>query len=82
MVGFALGNSGENVNEEYHKFRQVAIHTTYTVDEWGDIDIEKYDLDELDFTGKDVDRNYRFGHVVQDDEVNVTGFDVRELKDR
>jgi len=76
---FALGNSGENVNEEYHKFRQVAIHTTYTVDEWGDIDIEKYDLDELEFTGKDVDRNYKFDHVVSDDEVSVTGFDVRDL---
>jgi len=79
MVGFNLGNSGENVSREYLGMRQVAIHTTYTLDEWGDIDITKYDLDELDFSGKDVDRNYKFDHVVQDDEVNVTGFDVRDL---
>jgi hypothetical protein len=79
MVGFALGNSGKNVNEEWHRFREVAISTTYTLDEWGDIDITKYDLDEKEFTGKDVDRNYRFDHVVSDDEVSVTGFDVRDL---
>ena len=76
---FALGNSGKNVNEEWHRFREMAISTTYTLDEWGDIDITKYNLDEKEFTGKDVDRNYRFDHAVSDDEVSVTGFDVRDL---
>lgn len=79
MVGFKLGNSGKNLNEEWHEQRQVAISTTFTIDQWSDIDIEKYDLDEKAFTGKDVARNYRFDHPVSDDEVNVTGFDLRDL---
>jgi hypothetical protein len=79
MVGFNLGNSGKNVSEEYLAKRVEAVHTTYTLREWGDIDITKYDLDELEFTGKDVDSNYVFKHPVSDDEVDVAGFDVRDL---
>jgi len=79
MPAFALGNDGKNINEEYHRFREMAISTTYSIEQWGDIDIQKYDLDEKEFTGKDVDRNYKFDHPVSDDEVSVTGFDVRNL---
>lgn len=79
MVGFALGNSGRFINEEWHERRQTAIETTYTVEEWSEIDITKYDLRDKDFTGKEVDRNYVFDHPISDDEVSVTGFDVRDL---
>lgn len=79
MVGFALGNDGRFVNQEYHVRREEALRETLSIDEWGDIDITKYDLDNLDFSGKDNPRTYRFDHAVSDDEVNVTGFDVRNL---
>jgi hypothetical protein len=76
---FALGNDGKYTNEEWHAFREKALRNTYSLEEWGDIDIEKYDLDELEFTSKENPRNFRFDHPVSDDEISVTGFDVREL---
>jgi hypothetical protein len=79
MVQFALGNDGKYTNEEYHIFREEALRNTYSIREWGDIDIEKYDLDNLQFSGKDNPRTYKFDHSVSDDEVSVTGFDVRNL---
>lgn len=79
MVQFALGNSGKFTNEEYHIFREEALRNTFTLDEWGDIDIEKYDLDNLDFSGKDNPRTFKYRHPVSDDEISVSGFDVREL---
>lgn len=79
MVGFALGNDGRYVNQEWHEVREEALRETLSIDEWGDIDITKYDLDELNFSGKDNDRMFTYDHVVSDDEISVTGFDVREL---
>lgn len=82
VVGFKLGNSGKNVNEEYHATRQRALRETWSLAEWGDIDIEKYDLDELEFSGKDNPRTYIFNFPVADDEIDVSGFDVRDLPNR
>jgi hypothetical protein len=79
MVGFALGNDGKFLNEEYHIRREQALRETFTLDEWGDIDQTKYDLDDLEFTGKENPRTYKLRHPVSDDEISVTGFDVRDL---
>lgn len=79
---FALGDSGRFVNSKWHLFREKARTSTYSLQEWGDIETTKYDLDTVDFSGKDVDRNYVMRRPVSDDEINVNGFDVRELPDR
>jgi len=82
MVQFALGDSGRFVNEEWHRVRQQARSETLSITEWGDIDRTKFDLDTVEFTGKENTRTYVMRHPVQDDEVNITGFDVRDLPDR
>ena len=42
----SYGSQGRFLSEEYHEFRAEATFDTYTVDlEFGDIDIERYDLD-------------------------------------
>jgi hypothetical protein len=79
MVGFALGNSGKFVNEEYLTFREKALRNTHTLREWGDIDTTKYDLDNLQFSSKDNVQTYTFRRAVEDDEIAPNGFDVRTL---
>jgi len=79
MVGFALGNDGKNVNEEYLQRRQTVLRETMNLEEHGEIEIERYDLDELEFTGKENPRTYITKHSISDDEVDVSGFDVRDL---
>lgn len=79
MVGFALGNNARFVNGEYHETRANAVRTTLNESEWSEIDVTRYDLDELEFTGKQNDETYRYGHPVNDDEINVNGEDYRQL---
>jgi hypothetical protein len=79
MVSFALGNSGKYYNKEWHIKREKALRETWNIDEWGDIDITKYDLDELDFSRKDNPRSYTNNHPIVDDEIDLTGFDIRDL---
>lgn len=76
---FALGDSGRFINKQWHRVRQEARETTMTLSEWGDVAQTKYDLDTVDFSGKQNDETYRFRHSVNDDEIDVTGFDVRDL---
>jgi len=47
MVQRSYGNSGENVNNEWHKQRRIATFEVFSIDEFDDIDIERYDLDEI-----------------------------------
>lgn len=82
MPAYKLGNDGRYLNEEWHRTRQEARSKTLSITEWGDIDRTKFDLDTVEFTGKEVSRTYVMRHPVQDDEINVTGFDVRDLPDR
>jgi len=47
MVQRSYGNSGENVNNEWHKQRRMATFEVFSIDEFSEIDIERYDLDEI-----------------------------------
>lgn len=78
MPAFKLGNDGKQLNEEYHRFRENALRSTFSIDEWGDIEITKYDLENLEFTGKENRRTYIQTHAVSDDEISVSGHDIRE----
>jgi len=82
MVGFKHGNSGKNISREWHETRERARRETWTIEEWGPIEQERYDLDELQFSGKDHPRTYVFYRAVSDDEIRVNGFDVRDLPNR
>jgi len=52
VVQMTHGNSGKNLNEEWHLQRWIAESEYYSIEEFGDIDIEQYDLDEVDFSRK------------------------------
>lgn len=52
MVQMTHGNTGKNLNEEWHLQRWIAESEFYTIDEFDDIDIEQFDLDEVDFSRK------------------------------
>jgi len=52
MVLYQHTGSGQTLNQEWHATRWEAISETYGLREFGEIDIEKYDLDELQFSRK------------------------------
>lgn len=58
MVQFSLGSPGRFLNKEWHQTRYEARTETYGLSEWGDIDIERYDLDNVEFTRKHKDSSY------------------------
>lgn len=58
MVKFALGNDGKYLNAEYHRRRYEARTESFSIDEFGPIDIERYDLDTVDFDRKQKDSSY------------------------
>lgn len=58
MVKMSTGNSGRFLNAEYHRVRHEARTETFSIDEWGDIDIERYDLDTVDFDRKQKASSY------------------------
>lgn len=68
MVGYSLTGDGKLVNKNYHAFREMARTSTYSLDEWGDIDIEKYDLDTVDF-----DRSQKESTHITESMVDVEG---------
>jgi hypothetical protein len=47
MVQKSFGNSGKNLSNEYHKQRRIATFEVFSIDEFSDLDIERYDLDEI-----------------------------------
>jgi hypothetical protein len=79
MPLFSYGGPGSKLSEEWHDTRHEARTTTYGLFEWGEIDIERYDLDEIEFTGKYVDRTYILKPRVLSEGGTNSGFDVRDL---
>lgn len=51
MTMKTTGNSGRYLSEEYHRVRDEA-RRSLGIFEWGDIDIERYDLDNIQFDRK------------------------------
>jgi len=52
VVQMSHGNSGDVLNEEWHLQRWIAESEYYSIEEFDDIDIAKYDLDEVEFSRK------------------------------
>jgi len=48
MALSTYGNSGEKLGEEWHKLRLKA-RRSLNIDQWSEIDIERGDLDNIDF---------------------------------
>lgn len=65
---------------EWHEQRQEARETAFSLDEFGETEITKFDLDTAGITGQDNDRTYEWDPVI--DLLGTSGTDVRRLKNR
>jgi len=68
MPGYSFGNDGRFVNKEWHAKREEARTETYGLFEWGEIDIEKYDLDTVEF-----DRAHKESTHITESKIEVEG---------
>ena len=75
----AFGDTGRFLNEEYHDTRWKAISTTFTIDEWGDIDQTKFDLDNLQFSRRFKDSSYITEPRIESEGTPKAGVDVRQV---
>ena len=55
MVEKSYGNSGRFLNAKWHETRRAAREETFSIEEWSDIDIARFDLDTVDFDRKAMD---------------------------
>lgn len=80
MVLHAFGNDGQNLNEKYLQARIDALHNTVSLDVWGDIDIERYDLDDLpgELGGPMYQPQYK-QRPEEGGEIGGDSFDIRDL---
>lgn len=80
---FSLGNDGQQLNEEYHTKRQEFLRSVPTIDDVGDMDIEKYDLDDLpagnQLGGPDYQPEYIQHPEGEAETEPEDSFDVRDL---
>jgi hypothetical protein len=78
-VQYRDGNSGENLNTEWHVERWKAISENFSLDEFGPIDIEQYDLDELQFSRKYKRSSYITETRLEDEGSAKEGIDIRTI---
>jgi hypothetical protein len=71
------------INEEYLQFRVNARRTAFNVDEFGETEQVKYDLDSAGITGEVNPRSYTVKRPVNSADGNMNnGFDVRDIVNR
>jgi hypothetical protein len=75
---FKRDNSQKAVDSEWHEFRHEARTTAFDIQEFGDIDIEKYDLETARITGQENPDTYTWRRPLYPE----GPFDIRKLKDR
>ena len=80
MVMFRRSQSGKHVDARWHEVRQQARTNTLSLDEWGEQEISRFDLDTAQITGEDTTRTYIIDRDI--DVLGVNGFDIRELYSR
>lgn len=78
MVGFARGESQKAVWSEWHEERERARRTAFSLAEFSDEEINKYDLDTADVNGQDNPDTYTWNRPLFPTERH----DVREQDDR
>lgn len=78
---FARSENLKPIDSRWHEFRQNARETAFSIEQFGPIERERYDLDTAEITGAENPRTY-----TTEDPLEVgTGaeqFDVRDLVDR
>jgi len=75
---FKRGNSQKAVDSEWHEFRHEARKNAFDIQEFGPIDIEKYDLETARITGRENPETY----ILKRPLYPQNRIDVRTLRDR
>lgn len=73
------GNAGKYLSEEWHEIRRIAHEETYDIDDWSNIDQTRFDLDDVDFDRKKVDRAFVTEEAVHAEGAAHSGTDIRTL---
>ena len=81
MVGFAFSNSAKPINADWQAKRRKAEQTALSILEFSEIEIVKYDLDNLRY-GVYVDSTYEINDRPIKGEVEKDSYDLRELNTR
>jgi hypothetical protein len=76
---WARQESLQGIWSEWHKKRINARRTAFSVDEFGETDIVKYDLDTAGITGEDNPRTYQFDRPLNEER---NGIDIRHFVNR
>lgn len=79
---FRQAKSAKPVDGEWHEIRQVARETTFSLAEWSQEEITRWDLDTADITGRDNDRTYTIDRPITQDGEMQNDTDIRTLNDR
>jgi len=77
---FARGETAKPVDSRWHRARINARKTAFSVDEFSDEDVLRYDLDTAGITGEDNPRTYTVNRPI--DLLNENGLDLRRFKNR
>lgn len=76
---WARSESLKPVWSRWHQARIDARHNAFSVDEFGETDIVKYDLDTAGITGEDNPKTYQYDRPLNEER---RGIDVREFANR
>jgi len=80
MVGFRRSENMKPLDSEWHKFRQEARESAFSINEFSDEEINRYNLETARITGKENPRTYTVNRPI--DLLGVNGIDLRTLFNR
>ena len=75
----SLGDEGRFLNAEWHRFRQRALETSFSLDEWSDPERSDYDLEDLNFDRRAKDSHYTTQPRIEAEGGPKAGVDLRDF---
>lgn len=80
---FPESKSAKPIDARWHEHRQDARENSFSINEWSQEEITRWDLDTADITGQDNDRTYTVDRPLnqKDGQMN-NGTDIRTLDSR
>ena len=79
---FRRGDGAKAVDREWHEKRRMARETTFSLAEWSEQDIERWDLDTARITGRENKRTYTVERPIDSPGTVKNGTDIRTLDNR
>jgi|APHM01.1.fsa_nt_gi hypothetical protein len=77
---FARSETGKKVDRRWHKARISARREAFSIEEFSDEEIIRFDLDTAGITGKDNPRTYTVNRPI--DLLDKNGLDLRRMHNR